>query len=244
MVWSGLAHEESSQPYDNQPTEASSNQMPPQIGASVVKSNFKLPSHPQLKFIRRSSIFKDTPLGYRQFFSRESKKSPPVMKEDLRLESHTSSPSESPNIKFTEHLQSVGPTIQESNSQDDSLDSNVGSISENQNCLLEDQAEKLSPMNEANEENLLNQVERFERLMKVLSLLKEAKRMDELEESREGAGTGGGINDLKDHIKLALDEAVRLRIETKAMQSQIGVSPNNYYGILDATISLALQDVS
>ncbi len=62
------------------------------------------------------------------------------------------------------------------------------------------------------EKKVLNQIERFEHLMQVLALVREAK------ENGGGGGGGGGkgegIEGLKDHIMLALDEAVRLRKET------------------------------
>lgn len=79
-------------------------------------------------------------------------------------------------------------------------------------------------LDEADQKQVLNQVERFERLMTVLGLLKGATSMEEM-----GSGIGGGsssvaeIQDIKEHIKLALDEAVQLRRETTAMQNKIGV---------------------
>lgn len=67
---------------------------------------------------------------------------------------------------------------------------------------------------------VVNQVERFERLMKVLSLLKNAGQTEDFGSSIGGVGD---MQDLKEHIKLALDEAVQLRRETADMQSKIGV---------------------
>ena len=73
---------------------------------------------------------------------------------------------------------------------------------------------------EVDQRRLVNQMERFERLMKVLSLLKGASGMESLEVSSEDVE----MHDIKEHVKLALDEAVQLRMETSEMQRRIGVS--------------------
>lgn len=43
---------------------------------------------------------------------------------------------------------------------------------------------------------------------------------------------GGGIRELKDHIKTALDEAIRLRADTEALQTRAGVSSGLGYSVL------------
>ena len=56
--------------------------------------------------------------------------------------------------------------------------------------------------------------QRYDKLNEVLSLLQQAR------ESRDR----GQVGDLKQQIQTALDEAIRLRADTEALQSTTGVS--------------------
>lgn len=73
------------------------------------------------------------------------------------------------------------------------------------------------PKSEVDTNQVLNQVERYEKLANVLTLLKQAKEMEE-KESRNVADQG--LDAIKTHIKAALDEAIKLRIETDSICAQ------------------------
>ena len=65
------------------------------------------------------------------------------------------------------------------------------------------------------ESKVLNKAERYDKLMKVLSLLKQARDLEDKElGSTSLEDSDQGLQTIKEHIKLALDEAVKLRIET------------------------------
>lgn len=185
----------------------------------ITASPFKIPSRSQL--YRRSSTFKATLLGYKPYPFREERNknqlSLPLLEDmsNLRLES---AGQESTEVSFTEDLDLGSATVENQIGEDSSLpvdqneEQSVGGLTEEK----EDQ------------KMLFNQVERFERLMKVLDLLKGTANMDAFRSDMGGAGgelgaREGMMEDLKDQIKLALDEAVKLRIETSALQSRLGI---------------------
>ena len=65
------------------------------------------------------------------------------------------------------------------------------------------------------ESKVLNKAERYDKLMKMLSLLKQARDLEDKElGSTSLEDSDQGLQTIKEHIKLVLDEAVKLRIET------------------------------
>jgi hypothetical protein len=76
---------------------------------------------------------------------------------------------------------------------------------------------------------LYQQAQRYDKLNQVLTLLQQAKDGKTLvreEESSEPPGTPVKISELKTHIKTALDEAVRLRADTDALQQRVITTVN------------------
>ena len=73
-------------------------------------------------------------------------------------------------------------------------------------------------MDSAVKQQLLHQAQRYTKLSEVLSLLQQAREAQRLTE-REGDGVRA--SELKQHIKTALDEAIRLRADTEALQSSM-----------------------
>ena len=67
-------------------------------------------------------------------------------------------------------------------------------------------------------QQLLRQAQRYTKLSEVLSLLQQAREVQRL---TEGEGEGVRASELKQHIKTALDEAIRLRADTEALQSSM-----------------------
>ena len=67
-------------------------------------------------------------------------------------------------------------------------------------------------------QQLLRQAQRYTKLSEVLSLLQQAREAQKL---TEGEGEGVRASELKQHIKTALDEAIRLRADTEALQSSM-----------------------
>ena len=79
---------------------------------------------------------------------------------------------------------------------------------------------------------MLHQAKRYDKLNQVLALLEQARG------DQEAGGEGGRISELKDHIKTALDEAIRLRADTDALQTRAGVShgsPHSKKKLVDLT---------
>ena len=225
----------------------------PQAGdaATIVSPPIKVPyrSRPH-----RSSTFKATPLGYKPYFILPSPShtsaqpggegaATKLFSEDedinnLRLPSAREDEEEGTRVTFNKDpildlsitstgRNSVEPEASAMRDQDINT-KHMDSIK------VDEEPENVEGQSTpADEEKLLNQVERFERLMKVLTLLRGSGGMEAfLAEGDEGAGSDsvarGRMEELREHIKLALDEAVQLRLETTAqataMQSRAQVS--------------------
>lgn len=71
------------------------------------------------------------------------------------------------------------------------------------------------------EQQLLHQAQRYTKLSEVLSLLQQAREAQEL---TGGEREGARASELKQHIKTALDEAIRLRADTETLQSRVQTS--------------------
>lgn len=208
---------------------------------------FRLPTRSQLKLTRHSSTFKGTPLGYRQYLRKETKEEDLGLAESAdegslrvsfsgHLDTFTASDTSTASAeRLGEGISDHSPISQGSAEWDTQTHTVSSSLPEDQDKEVgqetggagEEVGEETGGAGQevgevGDQRRLVNQVERFERLMKVLSLLKGASGMESLEvvNSEEELD----IHDIKEHIKLALDEAVQLRMETTAMQRRIGVS--------------------
>ena len=206
--------------------------------------NRPLPLHSQLKLTRRTSTFKATPLGYHPYPSRDGERREDglasLLAEDLRL-LEPDSDEQTRGVSFCKGDVSaiaLTPSGKGQNGNQNGVESPLPSshsgdreaqngVEFGQNGMesggegVESQAlvvQQTVGLDATDQRAVLNQVERFDRLMKVLNLLKSAGQMEELESSGVG-----GMADLKEHIRLALDEAVQLRRETAAMHTKIGV---------------------
>ena len=203
-------------------------------GSNEGISPLKLPSRTRHK-ITRYSTFKDTPLGYKPYFSQENRRnkeeSPPLMEdlENIGLDySGEESGEKTQKVIFADVSSLVDVSNGSVSSEVVDEDLTDGGKEEEKLSDADDQPCESLLNNQESQKVLLNQVERFGRLMEVLNILKEAKAMDDMESVDEGGvvvgGTAGvrtgGIEELKDHIKLALDEAVKLRMETTSMLMQ------------------------
>lgn len=202
-----------------------------------------LPLLSQLKLTRRTSTFKATPLGYRPYPSQDrERKEEDLVTEDLRL-LEPNDDEQTMAVSF--NMSTEVPTLsgEDQNGKQNRVESPLASShGETQNGMessfpgshsdgreaqngvefgidegVESQ-QTAARLDEDDQRAVLNQVERFDRLMKVLHLLKSAGQMEDLEPSGVD-----GVVDLKEHIRVALDEAVQLRRETEAMQSKIRV---------------------
>ena len=187
-----------------------------------VASSFKLPAFSHLKLLHHTSTFKDTPLGYRPYISRKSAGNERVdlqiieTAEGITEDEERKKPVNSLNSpQFSASSDDKFPGSRQSRTESDCSYRSVMS-----SHLVNQSDEKLSVKYKTDAERrsiVLNKVERFERLMKVLSLLKESKALEEFEvavgENRE-CGGNGGLDAMREHIKSALDEAIRLRMET------------------------------
>ena len=68
------------------------------------------------------------------------------------------------------------------------------------------------------DDRLLGHIQRYDRLNHVLSLLQRARGGESREGERGDEGEGGRLIELREHIRTALDEAVRLRADTDTLQ--------------------------
>ena len=68
------------------------------------------------------------------------------------------------------------------------------------------------------DDRLLGHIQRYDRLNHVLSLLQHARGGESREGERGDEGEGGRLIELREHIRTALDEAVRLRADTDTLQ--------------------------
>ena len=71
------------------------------------------------------------------------------------------------------------------------------------------------------EQQVLHQAQRYTKLNEVLSLLQQAREAQQL---TGGERDGARASELKQHIKTALDEAIRLRADTEALQTRVQTS--------------------
>ena len=78
-----------------------------------------------------------------------------------------------------------------------------------------------SPCSPSLDEHLYQQAQRYDKLNQVLTLLQQAKDGKTLDSEGSEPGTPVKISELKAHIKTALDEAVRLRADTEALQQRV-----------------------
>ena len=65
----------------------------------------------------------------------------------------------------------------------------------------------------------MQQIQRYDKLNQVLSMLQRAREGQQREEEGEVK-----LSDLKQHIKTALDEAIRLRADTEVLKNRAKVS--------------------
>ena len=138
-----------------------------------------------MKGQRRVSTFKDTPVGYQPYPSKQPKQSTSCLDEVIQHE----------NCDKVYLL-----------SDDEVEESETPRQKQPSNKLLESDEES---------NKVLNKAERYDKLMKVLSLLKQARDLEDKElGSTSLKDSDHGLQTIKEHIKLALDEAVKLRIET------------------------------
>ena len=157
-----------------------------------------------LRRLRHTSTFKDTPLCYQPF---ASKKIPP---KHATLNAPKTPENELKNSNDNPLLEDCRLPSREADG--DNSSNNLPVSKETPDSLLKSDEE----MNK-----VVNKIERYEKLMKVLTLLKQAK---ELEENELDGGTheeaGPGLDTIKEHIKAALDEAIKLRVETDTICRQ------------------------
>lgn len=225
-----------STPYGEQPTGLKTTPEPPAPSNRICSASLKLPSRSLLKLTRRSSTFKATPLGYRPFLPHnDNRKSSHQGEEplhsstlenmaELKLDSLEDLPT-AVGVTFAEEVVPCDHSVTETGSEG-SEEKEVGKISRTGSNSSSGSdgggCGSLVDIDEDKKNLFVNQLERYERLMRVLDLLKQAKETGK----REEEGGGMAVGNLKDHIQLALDEAIMLRMETQTKHSNIGLSPS------------------
>lgn len=146
----------------------------------------------------RTSTFKDTPLCYQPFSRKITYKICNEAEEQPLEQSVTS-------------LEDCSLPSREGDETPDDLENQTRFETDTPNSLLN---------SDIMANKVLNKVERYEKLVRVLTLFKQAKELEKkegqaLEEIgiQTGEITGQGIESVKEHIKAALDEAIKLRLE-------------------------------
>ena len=166
--------------------------------------------------VTRQSTFKDTPLGYKPVTGSKQRGNSRDNTTISRNSNQLNTASASQPIR--EQLTRDSPT--------GAQDQNSGSMEQ---LTTEDPHRVAShsphPLNLSR--HLYQQAQRYDKLNHVLALLEQAKDSKNVEGEGSKPGTPPvKITELKTHIKTALDEAVRLRADTEALQHRVlnGVS--------------------
>ncbi len=189
--------------------------------------------------VTRHSTFKDTPLGYRPTAAVRTNQRDITIKD--RTNSRNTVDQGTPGTRDTT-IKFIDP-VPEANSEQHGVLTTAAPtkiLSSTEQLTVVDNTQDSStiissprsPHSPGLDEHLYQQAKRYDKLNQVLTLLQQAKDGKTLvrgEESREPPGTPVKISELKTHIKTALDEAVRLRADSDALQQRV---------ITTATVSL------
>ena len=172
----------------------------------------------QMKLTRHST-FKDTPLGYKPAAVHNQRDSNTGNGE---ISHNTDQDTRDTTIKFSDPIPDANREQQQhglltaaqtknssSMEQLDIVDNTHGSMISH------------SPHSPSLDEHLYQQAQRYDKLNQVLTLLQQAKDGKTLDSEGSEPGTPVKISELKAHIKTALDEAVRLRADTEALQQRV-----------------------
>lgn len=194
---------------------SSSEQLPNTGGDATKRITDLVMLHSQMKLTRHST-FKDTPLGYKPTSTnkqRGNSRGDNILSNDTNNDNQITVSEASHPIR--EQLCRDSPTVTHGQSS-----------SSTEQHIMED-PHSVAPDYSG---SLFQQAQRYDKLNQVLALLQQAKDGRNLE--REGSEPGTPpvkMSELKAHIKTALDEAVRLRADTEALQHRMfnGVSCNN-----------------
>ena len=201
---------------------SSSPKYPPADNTVMRKSASPVKLQSQMR-VTRHSTFKDTPLGYKPAAVRNQRVN--------TIGDHTNSrnytvdqDTRGTTIKFTDSV------LPEANREQHGLltDAQTKNSNSTEQLNVVDNAQDGSTISSSHspglDEHLYQQAQRYDKLNQVLILLQQAKdgqTRDSSEERSEPPGTPVKISELKSHIKTALDEAVRLRADTEALQQRI-----------------------
>ena len=194
---------------------SSSSEQLPNTGRDTAKGITDLVIlHSQMK-VTRHSTFKDTPLGYKPTStSKQRGNSRAGLSHDTNNDNQISVPEASHPIREQPCRDSPTTTHGQSSSS------------------MAEQHTMKDPHGVAPDfsGHLFQQAQRYDKLNQVLALLQQAKDGRTLEgEGSEPGMSPVKMSELKAHIKTALDEAVRLRADTEALQHRMfnGVSCSN-----------------
>ena len=163
--------------------------------------------------VTRYSTFKDTPLGYK----------PAVVcnQRDNGDDGNAEQDTRDTTIQFNDPVSGV---IGE-HSLPTAAQTTKNSGSKEQLNITDDDCSIVShsPHSPNLDEHLYQQAQRYDKLNQVLTLLQQAKGSKTEAEDGENSepSTPVKISELKSHIKTALDEAVRLRADTEALQHRV-----------------------
>ena len=187
-------------------------------GDAAKKSASSIKFQSQMK-VTRYSTFKDTPLGYKPAPARNQ-----TNKTGADVNLHDTDPDvfiPETSRPFREKVSGDFLTVAQP----------LSSSSERQSDTAEERHSMVSHSSHSPslDEHLYQQAQRYDKLNQVLALLQHAQGSKTQEEGEGGhsePGTPVRISELKAHIKTALDEAVRLRADTEALQQRVivGVS--------------------
>ena len=180
--------------------------------------------------VTRYSTFKDTPLGYKPAtvtvtdrHQRRKSIEDEVLLHDTDMDRrNVTVTTPEPSEPIREQSSRGSPTTaQEQNSSTSSA------------SQFETTEEPHTPIDV--DSHLYQQAQRYDKLNKVLALLQQAKDVKSLGEEGGSPHSEPGtppvkISELKVHIKTALDEAVRLRADTEALQHRVIKEGVSVYG--------------
>ena len=202
---------------------SSSPKYPPADNTIMRKSASPVKLQSQMR-VTRHSTFKDTPLGYKPAAVVRNQRDNTISDRTNSCNYTVDQDTRGITIKFTDSVQP------EANREQHGLhtDAQTKNSSSTEQLNVVDNAQDGSTISSSRspglDEHLYQQAQRYDKLNQVLTLLQQAKDgkgQDSSEERSEPLGTPVKISELKSHIKTALDEAVRLRADTEALQQRI-----------------------
>ena len=194
--------------------QLSSQKYPLADNTTMNKSASPVKLKSQMK-LTRYSAFKDTLLGYKPAAVHNQRDN----SADGAHSHNTDQDIRDTTIKFSDSTLDTSREHTATQTRKSSSTEQLNIVNDAQGSLVSHSPH--SPSLDGLDEHLYQQAQRYDKLNQVLTLLQQAKNGKTQNSEGSEPGTPVKISELKTHIKTALDEAVRLRADTEALQQRV-----------------------